>query len=128
MKEQLEKIKSEALAKIDASDALEKLNEIRVAYLGKKGELTTVLKSMKDVAPEERPKVGQMVNEVRALIEERLEETKTALARKAREEQMKREVIDVTLPAKKANTGHKHPNTIALEEVNGSSWAWATRW
>ena len=108
MKEQLEKIKS---------DALEKLNEIRVAYLGKKGELTTVLKSMKDVAPEERPKVGQMVNEVRALIEERLEETKTALARKAREEQMKREVIDVTLPAKKANTGHKHPNTIALEEV-----------
>ena len=101
----------------DASDALEKLNEIRVAYLGKKGELTTVLKSMKDVAPEERPKVGQMVNEVRALIEERLEETKTALARKAREEQMKREVIDVTLPAKKANTGHKHPNTIALEEV-----------
>ena len=117
MKEQLEKIKSEARAKIDASDALEKLNEIRVAYLGKKGELTTVLKSMKDVAPEERPKVGQMVNEVRALIEERLEETKTALARKAREEQMKREVIDVTLPAKKANTGHKHPNTIALEEV-----------
>lgn len=117
MKEQLEKIKSEALAKIDASDALEKLNEIRVAYLGKKGELTTVLKSMKDVGPEERPKVGQMVNEVRALIEERLEETKTALARKAREEQMKREVIDVTLPAKKANTGHKHPNTIALEEV-----------
>ena len=117
MKEQLEKIKSEALAKIDASDALEKLNEIRVEYLGKKGELTTVLKSMKDVAPEERPKVGQMVNEVRALIEERLEETKTALARKAREEQMKREVIDVTLPAKKANTGHKHPNTIALEEV-----------
>ena len=117
MKEQLEKIKSEALAKIDASDALEKLNEIRVAYLGKKGELITVLKSMKDVAPEERPKVGQMVNEVRALIEERLEETKTALARKAREEQMKREVIDVTLPAKKANTGHKHPNTIALEEV-----------
>ena len=117
MKEQLEKIKSEALAKIDASDALEKLNEIRVAYLGKKGELTTVLKSMKDVAPEERPKVGQMVNEVRALIEERLEETKTALAGKAREEQMRREVIDVTLPAKKANTGHKHPNTIALEEV-----------
>ena len=117
MKEQLEKIKSEALAKIDASDALEKLNEIRVAYLGKKGELTNLLKSMKDVALEERPKVGQMVNEVRARIEERLEETKTALARKAREEQMKREVIDVTLPAKKANTGHKHPNTIALEEV-----------
>ena len=117
MKEQLERIKSEALAKMEAADALERLNEIRVAYLGKKGELTGVLKSMKDVAPEDRPKVGQMVNEVREMIEQKLEETKAALAKKAREEQMKREVIDVTLPAKKANTGHKHPNSIALEEV-----------
>ena len=58
MKEQLEKIKEEALKKIEASDALEKLNDIRVSYLGKKGELTSLLKSMKDVSPEERPKVG----------------------------------------------------------------------
>ena len=110
MREQLEKIKEEALKQIEASDALERLNDIRVAYLGKKGELTSVLKSMKDVSPEERPKVGQMVNEARALIE-------ANLARKAREEQMKREVIDVTLPAEKGNVGHSHPNTIALEEV-----------
>ena len=60
MKEQLEKIKSKALARMEAAQALETLNDIRVAYLGKKGELTTVLKSMKDVAPEDRPKVGQM--------------------------------------------------------------------
>ncbi len=117
MKDQLEKIKAEALAKIEASDALEMLNDIRVAYLGKKGQLTSVLKSMKDVAPEDRPKVGQMVNDARALIEEKLEATKKELARKAREEQMKKEVIDVTLPAKKSNVGHSHPNTIALEEV-----------
>ncbi len=117
MKEKLERIKSEALARIEASDALEKLNDIRVAYLGKKGELTSVLKSMKDVAPEDRPKIGQMVNEAREQIESKLEETRGLLARKAREEQMKKEVLDVTLPAKKANTGHKHPNTIALEEV-----------
>ncbi|MDO5349890.1 MAG: phenylalanine--tRNA ligase subunit alpha [Lachnospiraceae bacterium] len=117
MKDQLERIKAEALAKIEASDALEKLNDIRVAYLGKKGELTSVLKSMKEVAPEDRPKVGQMVNDARALIEEKLEATKKELARKAREEQMKKEVIDVTLPAKKSNVGHSHPNTIALEEV-----------
>ena len=76
MREQLEKIKEEALRQIEASDALERLNDIRVAYLGKKGELTSVLKSMKDVSPEERPKVGQMVNEARALIEAKLEETK----------------------------------------------------
>ena len=117
MKDQLEKIKKEALDKIDASDALDKLNDIRIAYLGKKGELTQVLKSMKDVAPEDRPKVGQMVNDVRTIIEEKLENTRKELAKKAREEQLKREVIDVTLPAKKNSVGHSHPNTIALEEV-----------
>ena len=111
MKEKLQKIKEEALAKIQSSDNLDKLNEIRVAYLGKKGELTSVLKGMKQVAPEERP------NEARAVIETALEETKKALAAKAREEQLKREVIDVTLHAKKNNVGHRHPNTIALEEV-----------
>ena len=117
MREKLEKIKEEALKQIDASDALEKLNDIRVAYLGKKGQLTSVLKSMMDVTPEERPKVGQMVNDVRALIESKLEETKAALARKAREEQLKKEVIDVTLPGKKAEIGHSHPNMVALKEV-----------
>ena len=117
MRERLEKIKEEALKQIEASDALEKLNDIRVAYLGKKGQLTSVLKSMKDVSPEERPKVGQMVNDARALIEARLEETRELLAKKAREEQLKREVIDVTLPAKKAEIGHSHPNMVALKEV-----------
>ena len=117
MREQLERIKEEALRQIEDSQALEGLNEIRVAYLGKKGELTSVLKSMKDVAAEDRPKVGQMVNDARALIEAKLEEKKTALAKKAREEQLAKEVIDVTLPAKKQSIGHSHPNTVALEEV-----------
>jgi len=117
MKEKLEQIKAEALARIEEAGALEKLNDIRVAYLGKKGELTSVLKGMKDVAPEDRPRVGQMVNDVRALLEERLENAKTVLARAAREEQMSKEEIDVTLPSQKAEIGHKHPNTVALEEV-----------
>lgn len=117
MKDQLEKIKQEALKQIEASDTLEKLNDIKVAYLGKKGELTNVLKSMKDVAPEDRPKVGQLVNDARALIEGKLEETMIALQKRAREEQLKKEVIDVTLPAKRSKVGHTHPNTIALEEV-----------
>ena len=90
---------------------------MRVAYLGKKGELTAILKGMKDVAPEERPKVGQLVNETRAKIEELLEASKKDFEEKVREEKMKAEVIDVTLPAKKAKIGHRHPNTIALEEV-----------
>ena len=73
MKEKLEQIKAEALRQIEASDALEKLNEVKINFLGKKGELTAVLKSMKDVAPEDRPKVGQLVNETRAEIEKVLE-------------------------------------------------------
>ena len=117
MKDQLEKIKQEALRQIEVSDALEKLNDIRVAYLGKKGELTSVLKSMKDVAPEDRPKVGQMVNDARTLIEGKLEEAMSCLQKMAREEQLKKEVIDVTLPAGRNRVGHTHPNTIALEEV-----------
>ena len=72
---------------------------------------------MREVPPEERPAFGQMVNQARAEIEEKLEEMKSSLAKKAREAQLKAEVIDVTLPAKKSNIGHSHPNTIALEEV-----------
>ena len=98
MKDRLEQIKKDALAQIEAADALEKLNDVKVKYLGKKGELTAVLKSMKDVAPEDRHKVGQMVNETRAVIEEMLEATKTKMEKAIREEKLKQEVIDVTLP------------------------------
>ena len=115
---ELTKEQQEALlTQIDETDSLERLNEIKVGLLGKKGELTEVLKGMKDVAPEERPQVGQIVNETRQAIEEMLENARTDLAKKKRELQMKAEVIDVTLPAKKNNVGHRHPNTIALEEV-----------
>lgn len=117
MKEKLQNIVEEAHRQISQAGSLERLNEIRVAYLGKKGELTSVLKSMKDVAPEERPKVGQMVNEARAKLEEVMEQERAKLAAAVREAKMKQEVIDVTLPAKKASIGHSHPNTIALNEV-----------
>jgi len=117
MKEKLEQIKAEAIRQINESDALDRLNDVRVNFLGKKGELTAVLKSMKDVAPEERPKVGQMVNEAREEIERVMDEAKTRMERRIREAKMKAEVIDVTLPAQKNNVGHRHPNTIALEEV-----------
>lgn len=117
MKERLQEIKEKALEQINSTDSLEKLNEVRVAFLGKKGELTEVLKGMKDVAPEDRPAVGQIVNDTRKNIEEVLEAAKKNLAAKLREAQLKSEVIDVTLPAKKNNVGHSHPDTLALEEV-----------
>ena len=117
MKEKLEAIVKKAMASMNTANSLDALNEVRVDVLGKKGQLTAVLKVMKDVAPEERPKVGQMVNDARSSIEKTLEEVKEKLERVHMEQKLAREVIDVTLPAKKAEVGHRHPNIIALEEV-----------
>ncbi len=117
MKEKLQAIQEEALKKISESADLDKLYEIKVDILGKKGKLTEVLKGMKDVAPEDRPKVGQMVNDTRKEIEDKMEEMRVKLQDKVLEEKMKNEVIDVTLPANKNKIGHKHPNTLALEEL-----------
>lgn len=117
MKEKLTKILEDAMGQIESSEQLERLNDIRVAFLGKKGELTSVLKSMKDVAPEERPKVGQLVNEARGKIEARLEEKRAAFEKALLEERIKSETVDVTLPGKQLPKGHRHPNTITLEQV-----------
>ena len=117
MKEKFEAIKAEALAKIESAADLDSLNDIKVAVLGKKGELTAVLKGMKDVAPDDRPKIGQMVNDARAKIESGIEKKRVAFERAMRAEKMKSETIDVTLPGRKLALGHRHPNTIALEEL-----------
>ena len=95
----------------------ETLNDVRVSVLGKKGELTALLKSMKEIAPEDRPAFGQLVNDTRAEIEHVLEDAKKNMEQMLLEMRLKSEVIDVTLPAKKNSVGHRHPNTIALEEV-----------
>lgn len=117
MKQKLQEILDEAVERIQETEALDKLQEIKVSYLGKKGQLTSLLKGMKDVAKEERPIVGQMVHETQTQIEELLERTKKKLEDAALNAKMEAEVIDVTLPAKKSKVGHRHPNMIALEEV-----------
>lgn len=117
MKDMLNAIKDEAIAEIEKVKGLDLLNDIRVLYLGKKGKLTEILKNMKDVPPEERPAVGQLVNDARNVIETKLDEVKNQLAKAKLQKKLQEEVIDVTLPAKKNKIGHKHPNVIALEEV-----------
>lgn len=117
MKDKLKKILDDAMTQIDSSEHLDRLNEIKVSFLGKKGELTSVLKAMKDVAPEDRPKVGQLLNEARKAIEEKLDEKRDIFEKAVLEEKLKSETIDVTLPGKKLAMGHSHPNTITLEEV-----------
>ena len=117
MQEKLRKIREEALAKLSQASSMEAVNDIRVAFLGKKGSLTEVLKGMRDVAPEDRPKVGGWVNDLRKELEAKLDEAKNTLAEKALEARLEAEEIDVTMPAKARKTGHRHPNTIALEEL-----------
>lgn len=117
IRERLERIRQQAVQHMDEARTADALNEIRVAVLGKKGELKDLMKGLKDVSPEDRPRVGQMVNEARDLIETKLEEVKTRLEREKMMRDLEIEKIDVTLPAKKAEVGHRHPNQIALEEV-----------
>ncbi len=117
MKDRLQKIKDDAFKAINESEGLNALNDVRVNFLGKKGLLTSVLKGMKDVAPEDRPAVGALVNDTREAIEKLLEDTKNRLEAAEMEMRLKDEVIDVTLPAKNSNCGHRHPNIITLEEV-----------
>ncbi len=120
MKEKLLNIKQEALKQIKAAQEageMNQLNDIKVAFLGKKGQLTAIMKSMRDIPAEERPAFGQLVNETRREIEDAMESIRSEFAAKARELALKNETIDVTLPAKKNNLGHSHPNSIALEEV-----------
>lgn len=117
IKEKLEQINKQVLEQLEASKDLNDLNRIRVEVLGKKGQLTDLLKSMKDVAPQDRPRVGHMVNEARASIEAAMEARKRRMEEALLDLKLKSEVIDVTLPAKKSRLGHSHPNTIALKEA-----------
>ena len=113
----LQEIRERALEMMNNAENLDKLDEARVAFLGKKGELTALLKSMKDVAPEDRPAFGQLVNRTRKTIEMQLEETRKQLEEKKLEMMMTSETLDITLPARKRRIGHRHPNQIAQEEV-----------
>ena len=116
-KEELEKIRKEAQERLESSETLDMVNEIRVSVLGKKGSLKEILKGMKNVPPEERPKVGQMVNEVREQIEAAISDAQKTIERKVQEQRLAAETIDVTLPSKRLPKGHSHPNVIALKEL-----------
>ncbi len=117
MNEKLQKIKEDALEKIRTAQDMNALNDIRVSVLGKKGALTEIMKSMKTIPPKDRPAFGKLVNSTREEIEANMEQMKKDLAQRARKLQLRSEVIDVTLPAKRNSLGHLHPNSIALEEV-----------
>lgn len=117
MKEKLQKIRERAIAEIERSDGLEKLGEVRSTILGKKGELTAVLKGMKDVPPEDRPKVGQWVNETREAIENILAQQTKKLEAEALRLRYEAEKIDVTMPADIPAKGNLHPITQVRNQL-----------
>ena len=117
MKEQLEQIKQQAICALDAASTPAALEELRVRFLGKKGEVTAVLKQMGKLSAEERPVMGQIANSVRAIIEEKLEARKRAIHAAVLEEKLVSEALDVTIPGKAVSMGHEHPMNQVLQQI-----------
>ncbi len=117
MKEKLEAIQNDALSLIAKADSPAALEELRVKFLGKKGELTSILKMMGKLSAEERPVMGQLANAVRGEIEKHLEEKSAELKEKEKELRLRAETLDITAPGQPVEIGHKHPLSIVLDEV-----------
>nr|WP_288974834.1 phenylalanine--tRNA ligase subunit alpha [uncultured Shuttleworthia sp.] len=117
MNEKLEEIRRRTLENIARAKNLEELNEVRLTVLGKRGELKELMKGMRDLSAEERPKFGQLVNDVRQMVEQELADRKSKMEEELLDRKLASETIDVTLPAKKIKLGHRHPNTRVLDEV-----------
>ncbi len=117
MKGQLEQIKQQAMEALNAATTPAQLEELRVRFLGKKGELTAVLKLMGKLSPEERPVMGQIANSVRSKIEQTLDARKASINASVLEAKLKDEAIDVTIPGTPAQMGHEHPMNKVLQEI-----------
>ncbi|HBA03948.1 MAG TPA: phenylalanine--tRNA ligase subunit alpha [Clostridium sp.] len=118
MKEQLEQIKKIALEQLSQVTDKAELENIRVKYLGKKGELTAILRGMGKLSAEERPVVGKIANEVREEIESAIDTKVVAIRNAEKTEKLNSEVIDISMPGKKQTMGKKHPLSLTLDQVN----------
>jgi phenylalanyl-tRNA synthetase alpha chain len=118
MKEQLEQIKNIALEQLSQVTDKAELENIRVKYLGKKGELTAILRGMGKLSAEERPVVGKIANEVREEIENAIDTKGVAIRSAEKAEKLNSEVIDISMPGKKQTMGKKHPLSLTLDQVN----------
>ncbi|NLX79034.1 MAG: phenylalanine--tRNA ligase subunit alpha [Clostridiales bacterium] len=117
MKEKIEALRLEAIEALSLAQSLQEIEALRVKFLGKKGELTAVLKMMGSLSAEERPIMGQLANAVRAELEEKIESRKKELKEAEIEEKLVEESIDITMPGNRRRIGHKHPLSIVLDEV-----------
>ncbi len=117
MKEKLEQIKSAAFDILEKASDMNSLEEARIKFLGKKGEITAVMKEMRNLSAQERPKVGALANEIRSTIEKHIEEKKSELSARLEEAKLKAEVVDVTMPGKAPKIGELHPLTKVMNNI-----------
>ena len=117
MREQLLAIKEQALAELAEVSSLDALKDLRVKYLGKKGPMTEILRGMGKLSAEERPKIGQIVNEIKNLLEEEINAKTTVLEQKALADKLANEKVDITLPGRQPREGHLHPVTLTMREI-----------
>ena len=117
MEEKVSKLKEEALKQIESAKNLKELEDAKVKYLGKKGELTSLLKMMGSLSPEERPKMGSLVNSAKEVLEEKIKEKEESAKAEELAKKLEEERIDVTLPATKQRRGSKHPLNRVIEEI-----------
>ena len=117
MKELMQSLREASIKAINESDNPESIEALRVKYLGKKGELTAILRQMGKLSPEERPVMGQLANQLREEIEQAIDLRKTLLSKAILEKQLETEAVDVTLPGKEQPVGHKHPMYNVLDQI-----------
>lgn len=117
MRDQLNRIKIMAEKELAAVQTMQELENLRVKYLGKKGELTLVLRGMGSLSPEERPLIGQLANEVRGFLENKIDEAKKEMAKKELSLRIEKEYIDVTMPGRRKVLGSKHPLSLVMDEI-----------
>jgi phenylalanyl-tRNA synthetase alpha chain len=117
LNEQLEQLRREALHEIETAEQSDRLNEIRIKFLGKKGSLTTILREMGKLSPAERPVVGELANQVRGALEQALDQRGALIAAREQEARLAREELDIFLPGRSPRKGHPHPLQLVMEEI-----------
>ena len=117
MKALMQELRENAVKSITGADSIEALEALRVKYLGKKGELTAILKQMGKLSADERPIMGQLANQLRAELEKNIESARSRLEAAALETKLELEAVDVTIPGEEIRLGHKHPMYKALDEI-----------
>ena len=117
MREELQALKEQALKELETAASVDALKDLRVKYLGKKGHMTDILRGMGSLPAEERPKIGQIVNEVKKVLEEAIAAKAEVLEAEALKQRLASEKVDITLPGRKPQCGHLHPITLTMREI-----------